>query len=286
MKTFGKILFWLGVLSLILGIIGAVLTGSKWGSITSAMDSPQAISQNTSVAMKEGESRMLLGPSDGDANKCTVEGAKLEGAPTGAGSAGGEDTVLGVITADAAGDATISCTGSGYSLTGPMNLGDMMQFGLGILAAIILLPLGLLLMLIGGLLWFFGRKKDRDRHSTYTNGEYSDQFSRSAPYTDRGTQTAPPAPYASATDTDAGQPAYGEPIQGEPVREDRSFSNDGNFGRPLDDGRSVRTDGDFGRPLHEGEPLRDDLHGRGGATSADDQPWNGGSTPPPPPRGN
>ncbi|WP_374929242.1 hypothetical protein [Kytococcus sedentarius] len=299
MKLFGKILFWLGVLSLILGIIGAVLGATSVGKVNDAVNDKSSIDGSTSIAMEDGETRMLFGPSSGGADQCTAEGATIEGAPAGtSGEVNGEE-ILGIVTASGDGDVTITCEGQGYGLSGPASMGDFLKLGLGFLAAALLIPLGLLLMLIGGLLWFFGRKKDRERRTSYTNGEYSDQFSRSAPYSQRGGQ-APPAPgqyddrgnamgYGAAGAAGAGaagagygvmhddgerrdgrpldgdRPQYGERVQdgdtyGQPVREDRPFGEPLRDDRGTTQDRPFRNDGDFGRPL-DGEPVRDDRGG-------------------------
>lgn len=311
MKTFGKILFWLGVISLILGIIGAIVGATSVGNVSDAISDESSIDGTTSVAMEDGETRMLFGPSSGEASDCTVQGATIEGMPAGSSGEVEGQNVLGVVTASGSGDVSVSCEGQGYSLSGPADMGEFLKLGLGFLAAALLIPLGLLLMLIGGLLWFFGRKRDRDRRATYTNGEYSDQFSRSAPYSQRGGQ-APPAPgqyddrnntmgYGAAGAGAAGagaagaygvthddgdrrdgrvldgeRPQYGERAEGgydagQPVRDDRA-----QYGEPVRDDRA-----------QYGEPVRDDRGDLGGRDDRGDRPWNGGGTmPPPPPRGN
>ena len=71
MKLFGKILFWLGVLSLILGIIGAVLTGSKWDDVQDMLSVDQEISGTATVAMESGETRSILAK-EGVSGSCDI----------------------------------------------------------------------------------------------------------------------------------------------------------------------------------------------------------------------
>ncbi|WP_462417297.1 hypothetical protein [Kytococcus sp. Marseille-QA3725] len=222
MKTFGKILFFLGVLSLVLGIIGAIVAGTSFGSANDALTEKETINGATSVSMDDDESRMLLGDSSGDASECSATGGSIEAMPANADFEINGDQVLGTLTADGEGDVMVTCPGSDYALSGPGEFSDFMKLGLGALAAIIFGLLGLFLMAVGGLLWFLGRRKQKQQtYSHYSNGEYSDQFARSAPYSQQGHQ-APPAPYAS---TD--RPTYGEP-----VRDDRSWDRGDNTPPP------------------------------------------------------
>lgn len=294
MKLFGKILFWLGVLSLILGIIGAVLTGSKWDDVQDMLSVDQEISGTATVAMESGETRSILAK-EGVSGSCDITAPDGTDVPFDANTAPAVDgwSMKGVFTAPEAGDYTIDCGDAGFGVSEPLAIGDALWLGLGVLAAVFLLPLGLLLMLIGGLLWFFGRKKDRPKHSNYTNGEYSDQFSRSAPYSQRDGQVPPgPGQYDDRNNTmgygaagagaagagaagaygvthddgdrrdgrvlDGERPQYGERAEGgydagQPVRDDRGF------GEPVRDDRAqygepVRDDRGFGRPLDDRSP--------------------------------
>ena len=326
MKLFGKILFWLGVLSLILGIIGAVLTGSKWDDVQDMLSVDQEISGTATVAMESGETRSILAK-EGVSGSCDITAPDGTDVPFDANTAPAVDgwSMKGVFTAPEAGDYTIDCGDAGFGVSEPLAIGDALWLGLGVLAAVFLLPLGLLLMLIGGLLWFFGRKKDRPKHSNYTNGEYSDQFSRSAPYSQRDGQVPPgPGQYDDRNNTmgygaagagaagagaagaygvthddgdrrdgrvlDGERPQYGERGFGQPVRDDRA-----QYGKPVRDDRAqygepVRDDRGFGRPLDDRSPgidgdRRDDRGDLGGHDERGDRPWNGGGTTPPPPPG-
>ncbi len=298
MKLFGKILFWLGVLSLILGIIGAVLTGSKWDDVQDMLSVDQEISGTATVAMESGETRSILAK-EGVSGSCDITAPDGTDVPFEANTAPVVDgwSMKGAFTAPEAGDYTIDCGDAGFGVSEPLAIGDALWLGLGVIAAIILLPLGLLLLLIGGLLWFFGRKKDRPKHSNYTNGEYSDQFSRSAPYSQRDGQVPPgPGQYDDRNNTmgygaagagaagagaagaygvthddgdrrdgrvlDGERPQYGERAgggydAGQPVRDDRGFD------QPMRD-----EDRGFGRPL-DGEQVHGD---RSGSTSGFGRP--------------
>lgn len=294
MKTFGKILFFLGVLSLVLGIIGAVLAGTTFKEVSDFVDQQQSIEGSTTVSMDEDETRMLLGP-DADSSACTVQGATLGDLAPGTSAEVNNENILGTITADTAGDVTVTCSEPGYALSGPADMGAFMKLGLGLAAAIFLIPLGLLLMLVGGLLWFFGRRKNKQQqYSSYTNGEYSDQYARSTPYSQRNGQV-PPAPAYGQVGTNGApgyQPdAYGQNTTGQSAPPAPGYGL--NPSSQPEYGQSAPPAPEYGHqapstdaPASGGATPagQQDWNGSTGSTGQDDQSWNrGGSTPPPPP---
>ncbi|SNC61101.1 hypothetical protein SAMN05445756_0413 [Kytococcus aerolatus] len=303
MKLFGKILTALGVLSLILGIIGAVLAGMRGNDLADALNAAQPLP--ATVEMEEGETRMVVGDS-ADAT-CTVspEGATFTAPPSGTSGSAGEETIVGVVQAESAGSYAVTCDGSGMEITGPASLGDMIAIGLGALGAILLIPLGLLLLVVGGLLWFFGRRKKNQAQTSYTSGTYQDQFSRSAPYTQGG--AVPPAP----GQYDQGQPGYGQQTYGQPAAPQYGQSTPeqtappapGQYGQ-TEGGSSSYGQAPYGQTEGGSSPYGQPDAGQQGPSfnessgqvhgaqrwdaddlgdRRDDGPTGGGQTPPPPP---
>lgn len=168
MTTAGK---WMFIIGLILSIIaaGAAIWGvSRTVDVAQRMESQSVrLTSPQTVAMEQGDSRMVLNDVGAGSTSCTVtlpDGTQTDlEAPDATQDQIMQDAqmeIVGVHTAQTAGEYEFSCEGGDAMLTPGISMNDLggaVAAGLGLLA---LLPLGLL-TLIGLILWLVGRGRDK-----------------------------------------------------------------------------------------------------------------------------
>ncbi len=205
MKRFGAILFWLGLVITIIGVAVSVFGGSRaFNAVSSVVDDATVMPPGgAAVQMDEGETRTIFEQTDSEQATavCQVSGPNGEQVPLDASS--GLSGSLGDISYAEVGDFAaaqggtyqVQCEGGGTTLISPaVDFGTVGTGALGLIGGILGVGLGLLLMLIGAVLWFIGRSKAKKvaEGPTYGNGGYN---------------TAPPPPASGS-----GSP-YGSPEQ-------------------------------------------------------------------------
>ncbi|MGB3257031.1 MAG: hypothetical protein WBA72_03485 [Ornithinimicrobium sp.] len=205
MKRFGAILFWLGLVITIIGVAVSIFGGSRaFNAVSSVVDDATIMPAGAAtVQMDEGETRTIFEQTDGAQATavCQVSGPSGEAVPLDA-SSGLSGTLgdvsyaeVGTFEATQAGTYQVQCTGGGTTLLSPaVDFGTVGSGALGLIGGILGVGLGLLLLLIGAVLWFIGRSRAK-------------KAAAGAPYAgtsgNDGYNTPPPPPGAGSP------PSYG-----------------------------------------------------------------------------
>lgn len=211
MKRFGAIFFWLGLVITIIGVAVSIFGGSRAvNAISSVVDDAAAMPGGSAVVqMDEGEVRSIIEQTDSPAATavCQVTGPNGEDVAldTTAGLNGSLGDVayveVGDFEAVQAGAHEVQCVGGTTLISPAVDFGTLGTGALGLIGGILGVGLGLLLMLIGAILWFIGRSKAKNAaggsmgESTYNAGNQGP-----------GAYGNPPPPPGSA-----GPPSYGSP---------------------------------------------------------------------------
>ena len=209
MKRFGAILFWLGLVITVIGVAVSVFGGSRaFNAVSSVVDEATVIpAGGAAVQMEEGETRTIFEQTDRDVATavCQVTGPNGEAvsinASSGLSGSLGDVSYAEVGDFDAAQSGTyqVQCAGGGTTLISPaVDFGTVGTGALGLIGGILGVGLGLLLMLIGAVLWFIGRSKAKKAADGPTYG---------GNYGNSGYNTAPPPPGSGSP------PSYGSPEQ-------------------------------------------------------------------------
>ncbi|MGI8949488.1 MAG: hypothetical protein ACR2FV_16240 [Ornithinimicrobium sp.] len=187
MRRFGAVLFWLGLVILIAGAAIGWFGGTRAvEAVRTTVDEagPMPGSAAT-VQLEEGDRRTIYEQTQSDipSASCQVigpDGGALELSRSAevSGSLGETSYInVGEFEAATSGTHTVTCTGA-TTLIGPsLDFSSLGAGALGVLGGILGAGLGLLMMLIGAILWFVGRSKDRDRRTGqgsqgYGSGSY------------------------------------------------------------------------------------------------------------------
>ncbi|MGB3763486.1 MAG: hypothetical protein WA966_09700 [Ornithinimicrobium sp.] len=209
MKRFGAILFWLGLVITIIGVAVSIFGGSRaFNAVSSVVDDAAVMPPGgATVQMDEGETRTIFEQTDGDQATavCQVGGPDGEVVPLDAssglsGSLGDVSYAeVGAFEATQAGTYQVQCTGGGTTLISPaVDFGTVGSGALGLIGGILGVGLGLLLLLIGAVLWFIGRSNAKKAAGRPTSA---------GTYGSDGYTTPPPPPGAGSP------PSYGSPEQ-------------------------------------------------------------------------
>lgn len=184
MRRFGAVLFWLGVVILIAGGVLAYLGGVRAvDAVRSTVDEAGPMPGRTAtVQLEQGDRRTIYERTQNDfpSASCEVTGPggsrqELTRPSETGGALGGTSVIdVGEFEAATAGSYTITCAG-GETLLGPSpDLDGLGSGALGVLGGVLGAGLGLLLMLIGAILWFVGRSKDRSPGGQQGPAPYGD----------------------------------------------------------------------------------------------------------------
>ncbi len=173
MKRFGAILFWLGLVITIIGVAVSIFGGSRaFNAVTDVVDDAAVMPGGTAtVQMEVGEQRSIIEQTDSTVATavCQVTGPGGEDIPlnvTSGMSGSLADTSyveVGDFEAAETGAHEVQCVGGGTTLISPaIDFGTLGTGALGLIGGILGVGLGLLLMLIGAILWFIGRSKAKN----------------------------------------------------------------------------------------------------------------------------
>ncbi|ANS78326.1 hypothetical protein SGUI_0930 [Serinicoccus hydrothermalis] len=163
---------WMFIIGLVLSLIaGAVVA---WGAIVGArtfgeMSQEDGLSMEggqATVAMEEGDFRLVLTETSGGSASCTVtlpdgsEQPLSSGQDLGAQDPEMQAEVVGSYTATTSGDHTFTCDGDSTLLTPNIDTGAFVAIALAALAVLALIPL-VLLTVVGLIMWLVGRSRDK-----------------------------------------------------------------------------------------------------------------------------
>lgn len=204
MRLFGAVLFWLGLVILFAGGVVTFLGGARAvEAVRATVDEAGPMTGGTAtVQLEQGAQRTIYEQTQSEVPSTTCEvtgpgGSRPEltrSAELGGSLGGslGETSYLNVGEFEAAttGSYTVTCTGAETLLGPSLDFANLGSGALGVLGGLLGSGLGLLLMLIGAILWFVGRSKDRTAAAQQGSGSYGGHGSASY----GGYAGRPPAP--------------------------------------------------------------------------------------------
>lgn len=184
LTTAGK---WMFIVGLVLSLIaaGVMIWGfMQAGNLVEYSEDGTPLEGGTAtVAMEEGDMRMVVDESGGTGTTCTVTGPDGTESPldtsTAVSGGGQEGSIVGSYQATASGDHTFACEGGDASITPNVDFGAMVGIGIGAIALLALLPLGLI-TIVGLIMWLVGRGRDK-RALDAPAGGYGYGYGQGAP---------------------------------------------------------------------------------------------------------
>lgn len=210
MKRIGAILFWLGLVIAIAGVVATAVFGARTvGTLSeSVSDAGTMTNGSSTVTMGEGELRTIYGASSADTESATCDVTGPDGQAVAVKSAtdfgdfeGAPVREVGSFESTSAGEYQVECTG-GATLIGPaVDLGQLTSGAVGLVVGVLAIGLGGLLLLVGAVLWFIGRSKAKKAAQAgpygpggYNQGGQSQGGYSQGSYNQGGYPSTPPPP--------------------------------------------------------------------------------------------
>ncbi len=202
MKRIGAILFWLGLVIAIAGVVATVIFGARAvGTLSDGVESAGPMTNgSTTVTMDEGELRTIYGASSQDSQTATCEVTGPDGQDVAVKPATAFVELadvpvreVGSFESASAGEYQVECSG-GATLIGPaVDLGQLTSGAVGLVIGVLAIGLGGLLLLVGAVLWFIGRSKAKKAaEGGYNQGAYN-QGGYPSPPPPPGSNQQPPS---------------------------------------------------------------------------------------------
>lgn len=213
MKRIGAILFWVGLVITIASVAVTIFSGLRaFDTLSSGVDGAGPMPNGSAtVDMGEGELRTIFeDTSSGAASAvCEVSGPEgnmvpLESAQDfgaaedfGGTSDGVSYAEVGSFESTQAGQYQVDCSG-GTTLIGPsIDIDELGSGALGVVGGILGVGLGLLLLVIGAVLWFVGRSRAKKAATSGPGGPYGQGGYSQGGYNQGGYGGPPPPPGAN-----------------------------------------------------------------------------------------
>lgn len=221
MKRIGAVLFWVGLVITIVSVAVAIFSGIRAvDTVTTAVDKAAPMPNGSAtVQLQEGDKRTIYeqasyedsaqGTSSAVCEVSDPDGNAVDlSTSTDLSGSDGDVSVVGVGSFEASqtGAYQVECTGA-TTLIGPsLDFGELGSGALGVLGGILGAGLGLLLLVLGAVLWFVGRSRAK-KAAAGPGGPYGSGGYNTGGYNTGG--YGPPPPPSSGPPAGSGNPAPG-----------------------------------------------------------------------------